>query len=254
MTSALLEVSGLCASYGAGDVIRNFNLEIREGQTTSLLGRTGAGKTSTLRAILGAGIERRGKVLIRGKDVSGQKLEKIAARGVMWVPDTRRIFSRLTVEQNLRLASAALSRRQSAMPVAEICRVFPMLEPLLGRHGDELSGGQQQIVAIARALAARPSVLLLDEPTEGLAPVIVNELVDVIGRLPREFGVAILLVEQNVSVAERLAADAVVLRLGETAYSGSLAKFSKDSALQDSLLGLGAVNQNGSQSQVATKE
>lgn len=254
MTAALLEVSDLCASYGAGDVIRNINLQIFEGQTTSLLGRTGAGKTSTLRAIFGAGIERRGKVFIRGHDVSGQRLEKIAARGVMWVPDTRRIFSRLTVEQNLRLAAAALGRRQSAMPVEEICRAFPMLTPLLGRHGDELSGGQQQIVAIARALAARPSVLLLDEPTEGLAPVIVDELIEVIGRLPRDFGVAVLLVEQNVSVAERLAADAVVLRLGETAYSGSLENLSKDSALQHRLLGLGSGNPNGSQGQVTTRE
>lgn len=238
MTGTLLEVDGLNASYGAGLVLRDVCFEIAEGRITSLLGRTGAGKTSTLRSIMGAGIERSGRTVLRGVDVSAYSIERIAAQGVSWVPDNRRIFARLTVEQNLALGAAAVRKPRRTIPVAELCRAFPMLGPLLRRHGDQLSGGQQQIVAIARAIASQPALLLLDEPTEGLAPVIVDEVVEIIRQLPQEFGVGILLVEQNASVAQRLAEEVIVLRLGEVAHRGELSSLTEDADLQRRLLGL----------------
>jgi branched-chain amino acid transport system ATP-binding protein len=177
--------------------------------------------------------------MLEGRDVSRDSVEQMARRGVAWVPDDRRIFGRLSVRQNLELATMAAGSRE-IVPVSELCEAFPMLDGLLGKHGNELSGGEQQLVAVARALVARPLVLLLDEPTEGLAPLIVEEMVRAIGRLPEEFGVAILLVEENAEVAAALCRQVAVLQLGQVSYNGAAADFFGDAQLRDSLLALPA--------------
>jgi ABC-type branched-subunit amino acid transport system ATPase component len=240
MKDPLLRVESLSASYGTARAVMDVSFEVEAGEIFCLLGRTGAGKTSTLRAILGAGITRTGRVLLSGKDLGNDTMERLARRGVAWVPDNRRIFSRLTVEQNLELAGAAAARRGGSRSVKELTRTFPLLGSLLKRKGDQLSGGEQQLVAVARALACRPSVLLLDEPTEGLAPIIVDELVNTIQRLPDEYGVAVVLVEENASVAARLGRRALVLRVGEVAYTGPMSDLANDDDLQRRLLGLAA--------------
>jgi branched-chain amino acid transport system ATP-binding protein len=163
----------------------------------------------------------------------------MARHGIGWVPDDRRIFGRLSVRQNLELAALAAGSRR-AVPLDELSAAFPMLGGLLHKHGNEISGGEQQLVAVARALVARPLVLLLDEPTEGLAPLIVEELVRAIGRLPDEFGVGILLVEENAEVAAKLCREVVVLQLGQVAYSGGAEELFADAQLRDSLLALPA--------------
>jgi ABC-type branched-subunit amino acid transport system ATPase component len=239
MTGPLLAASSLSAWYGSAQVLFDVTLSVEAGQIVGLLGRNGAGKTSTLRAIMGAGIQRDGQVMLGDRDVSRDSVEQLARRGVGWVPDDRRIFGRLSVRQNLELATMAAGSRQ-AVPVSELCEAFPMLDGLLGKHGNELSGGEQQLVAVARALVARPLVLLLDEPTEGLAPLIVEEMVRAIGRLPDEFGVAILLVEENAEVAAALCRQVAVLQLGQISYNGAAADFFGDAQLRDSLLALPA--------------
>jgi ABC-type branched-subunit amino acid transport system ATPase component len=239
MTAPLLAVSNLSAWYGSAQVLFGADLSVEAGQIVGLLGRNGAGKTSTLRAIMGAGIRRTGGVALNGRDLSRDSLEQMARHGVGWVPDDRRIFGRLSVRQNLELAALAAGRRR-AVPIGELCTAFPMLDGLLGKHGNELSGGEQQLVAVARALVARPLVLLLDEPTEGLAPLIVEELVRAISALPAEFGVGILLVEENAEVAATLCRQVVVLQLGQVAYSGGAQELFGDAQLRDSLLALPA--------------
>jgi ABC-type branched-subunit amino acid transport system ATPase component len=239
MSAPLLAVSRLSAWYGSAQVLFEVNLSLDAGQIVGLLGRNGAGKTSTLRAIMGAGIRRTGSVALSDRDVSRLSLDEMARLGIGWVPDDRRIFGRLSVRQNLELAAQAAGKRQ-AVPVDELCAAFPMLDDLLGKHGNELSGGEQQLVAVARALVARPLVLLLDEPTEGLAPLIVEELVRAISRLPEEFGVGILLVEENADVAAALCRQVAVLQLGQIAYSGAADELFGDARLRDSLLALPA--------------
>ncbi len=239
MTAPPLAVSGLSAWYGSAQVLFDVSLSLEAGQIVGLLGRNGAGKTSTLRAIMGAGIQRDGQVMLESRDVSRDSVEQLARRGVAWVPDDRRIFGRLSVRQNLELATMAAGSRP-AVPVSELCEAFPMLDGLLGKHGNELSGGEQQLVAVARALVARPLVLLLDEPTEGLAPLIVEEMVRAIARLPDEFGVAILLVEENAEVAAALCRQVAVLQLGQVSYHGAATDFFGDAQLRDSLLALPA--------------
>jgi ABC-type branched-subunit amino acid transport system ATPase component len=239
MTEALLTVSELSAWYGSAQVLFDVSLSVQAGQIVGLLGRNGAGKTSTLRAIMGAGIRRSGNVSLGGSDISQRNIEQRARDGVAWVPDDRRVFGRLTVRQNLELAALAADRGQ-AVTTDEICETFPMLGALLGKHGNELSGGEQQLVAVARALVPRPRVLLLDEPTEGLAPLIVEELISAIGRLPGEFGVGILLVEENAEAAAALCSDVVVIQLGQVAYTGPAREFFSNAQLRDSLLALPA--------------
>jgi branched-chain amino acid transport system ATP-binding protein len=239
MSTELLGVRSLSAWYGSAQVLFDVDLGIAPGQIVGLLGRNGAGKTSTLRAVVNAGIRRTGTILLNGADVSRDSLEAMARRGVSWVPDDRRIFARLTVRQNLELSALAAGARR-AVPIGELCELFPMLDGLLPKHGGELSGGEQQLVAVARALVARPLVMLLDEPTEGLAPLVVEEIVAAIGRLPREFGVGILLVEENAEVAAALCGEVTVLQLGQVAYRGPAADFFGDTRLRDSLLALPA--------------
>lgn len=233
----LLAAADIKAWYGQAQVLFGVSLEIFAGQITGLLGRNGAGKSTLLRALMAAGVNRTGTVRLGGEDVSGLTTEGLARAGVAWVPDNRRIFASLTVRQNLEMARNAAVGRQ-ALDVGELCETFPMLTELLGRHGDQLSGGQQQVVAIARGLATRPRVLLLDEPTEGLAPLVVEELIGIIREIPSAFDVGVLLVEENLRVAAALCSQVCALKLGHVAYDGPFDTLMSDQHKLDQVLAL----------------
>jgi branched-chain amino acid transport system ATP-binding protein len=238
----LLAIEGLQAWYGRAQVLFGVSLEVASGQIVGLVGRNGAGKTSLLRSVMGAGITRTGRISLAGRDVSSLATERLARAGIAWVPDDRRILAALTVRQNLEMArNAAVGR--SAIPVGELCTTFPMLGELLGKHGDQLSGGQQQMIAIARGLATRPRVLLLDEPTEGLAPLVVQELIAVIKEIPRSFGVGVLLVEENLRAAAELCTDVCALKLGHVAYRGPFERLMNDKAALDRILALASTSE-----------
>jgi branched-chain amino acid transport system ATP-binding protein len=234
----------LRAWYGKSQALFGVSLEVPQGEIVGLVGRNGAGKTTLLRAIMAAGVIRTGSIHLAGKDLSMLSTEQLARTGIAWVPDNRRIFASLTVRQNLEMArNAAVGRK--AIPVDELCATFPMMTELLGKHGDELSGGQQQIIAIARGLATNPRLLLLDEPTEGLAPLIVKDLIASIAAIPKEFGVSVILVEENVQVAAALCSQVCALRLGNVAYSGPMdALMSDETKLQQVLALAKTSNQN----------
>lgn len=233
-SEAALELSNVEALYGQARALHGIDLRVEEGETVGLLGRNGAGKTTTFRSVLGLGVRRRGSVRLAGKDVSRLRAEEIVRKGVAWVPEDRRVFAALSVEENLRLA--AVSSGNDRVELEPILEILPMLEPLLRRRGDELSGGEQQAVAIARALSARPRVLLLDEPGEGLAPRIVKELRAAIALLPERLGVSILVAEQNLAFVLALASRVYVLETGSLVYSGPSEEFAASPDLQDRYL------------------
>jgi branched-chain amino acid transport system ATP-binding protein len=225
------------AWYGKAQVLFGVSLQVRSGEIVGLVGRNGAGKTTMLRAVMGAGVTRSGTLRLSGRDVSRLSTDALARAGVAWVPDDRRIFAALTVRQNLELARNAATGRRPAS-IDELCTTFPMLGELLHMFGDELSGGQKQLVAIARGLATTPRLLLLDEPTEGLAPLVVEELIGIIREIPRTFGVGVLLVEENLRVASALCTQVSALKLGRVAYSGPFADLMNDSRRLDEVLAL----------------
>ncbi len=193
---------------------------VEEGGTTALLGRNGAGKTTTLRAILGL-VPHRGRVQLDGEDVSALPAHAVVQRNVGYVPENRDVFAGLTVAENLRLAERTARPRYDL-----VYELFPDLAPRGAQRAGTLSGGQQQMLAIARALLNPNRILLIDEPTKGLAPAVVARVVDVLARIARE--VTILLVEQNLAAARRLAGRAIVLDHGGVAYAGDLAPFLAD--------------------------
>lgn len=197
----ILEVRGLQAWYGESHVLHGVDLDIREGETVTLLGRNGAGKTTTLRAIMGILKRRQGVVNLRGQDLLTLPLHKVAQAGLGYVPEERGIFASLNVDENLTLPPKVA---EGGMSVAEIYRLFPNLYERRSSQGTKLSGGEQQMLAIARVLRTGASILLLDEPTEGLAPVIVQRIGDVLVAL-KERGLTILLVEQNFRFARKVA-------------------------------------------------
>jgi branched-chain amino acid transport system ATP-binding protein len=202
MTDApLLKVRGLHAWYGESHVLHGVDLDIGEGETVTLLGRNGAGKTTTLRAIMGILKRREGVISLRGQDLLGLPLHRVAQAGLGYVPEERGIFASLNVEENLILPPKVA---EGGMSVAEIYRLFPNLQERRSSQGTKLSGGEQQMLAIARVLRTGARVLLLDEPTEGLAPVIIQRIGDVLVTL-KERGMTILLVEQNFRFARKLA-------------------------------------------------
>lgn len=236
-TPPLLAIENLRAWYSHAQVLFGVSLTLTAGQIVGLVGRNGAGKTTLLRSIMSAGVTRTGRIALDGTDLTRLPTERLARVGIAWVPDDRRILASLTVRQNLEMArNAAVGR--SAVPVDELCETFPMLGDLLPKHGDELSGGQQQMIAIARGLATRPRVLLLDEPTEGLAPLVVEELIAIIKNIPQSFGVAVLLVEENLRVASRLCTDVCALKLGHVAYRGPFKELMDDRRKLDQILAL----------------
>jgi urea transport system ATP-binding protein len=215
----MLEVYGLDLYYGASHALRSVDLSAKKGEVTCILGRNGVGKTSVLRAIFGLLPIRSGKIFWEGADIANMAPYDRARAGLALVPQGREIFPRLTVLENLQTGFAILPRKDRRIP-DEIFELFPVLKEMLGRQGGDLSGGQQQQLAIARALIMRPRLLILDEPTEGIQPSIIKDIGRVIESLAERGDMAILLVEQYFEFARDLGAAYVVMQRGEVVLSG----------------------------------
>lgn len=215
MTEAMLSVTGLDVAYGGIAAVRNLSFDVGRGEIVGLIGPNGAGKSTTLNAIMGLITPRRGDIRLAGTSVVGRKPEDVARSGIALVPEGRRIFADLTVEENLRLGYAARRDGKSTEADTEaVFELFPIVKEFRSRHAGALSGGQQQQLAIARALVARPDVLLLDEPSLGLSPTVVDVVFDALARV-RERGITVLLVEQRAQRTVALADRSYVIANGE---------------------------------------
>jgi len=235
--AALLEVRGLHAQYGATEVLHGMDFTVAEGGITTILGANGAGKTTTLRAVCGM-VKRRGDVSFGGRRIDALATESIVRLGVAHVPDGRGTFVNLSVEDNLRLG--AYTRRDKAQVAADFERVFayfPRLKERRRQQAGTLSGGEQQMLAVSRALMLRPRLLLLDEPSFGLAPLIVQELFEIFREINAKDGVSMLLVEQNAALALKLARDAYLLETGRVVISGPAETIRNDESVRRSYLG-----------------
>jgi branched-chain amino acid transport system ATP-binding protein len=235
--TALLEVDSLYAGYGPVGVLEDVSFAVKEGETVALLGANGAGKTTTLRAICGMLKSARGRVAIAGQDVTRRSTEQIVRLGVAHVPEGRGTFAPLTVEENLRLG--AYARRDSGIKdtMARAFDLFPRLEERRSQRAGTLSGGEQQMLAIARALMLKPRLMLLDEPSLGLAPKLVRELFKTLRRIKEDDGTAMLVVEQNARLVLEFADAAHVLETGRLALSGSADQVSEDESMRRAYLG-----------------
>ncbi len=230
----ILDVSSVDTFYGESQALFDASLNIAPGEVVALLGPNGAGKTTMLRSILGLTRPRRGKVSFDGADVTAWPTHKIAQAGIGWVPDDRRLCPTLTVARNLSIAQKR--SRFRAWSIKEACAIFSPLEYLMERDAENLSGGEMQMVAIARALIGSPGLVLFDEPSQGLAPKIVQDVLQTIRRLKDE-GIAVLIVEQNAETALSVADRAYILDLGRVVWSGEAAALRDDLALRRRLLG-----------------
>src|SRR5499425_3505778 len=226
MTAPVLTVEDVYTAYGLSQVLFGVSLEVAAGECVCLLGRNGVGKTTTMRSIMGLTPPRRGRVIWKGKDVAGREPYQIADLGIGFVPEDRRIFSDLTVWENLDVAAR---RRDggSAWTLDRVFDLFPKLRELVDRQGGFLSGGEQQMLTIARTLMGNPDLLLLDEPSEGLAPLVVELLGRQLGRL-KESGLTIVLAEQNVRFVTGLGDRVYILEKGTVRYQGAMTAFLAD--------------------------
>ena len=232
-----LEVTGLAVSYGATQALRGIDLTVAEGETVCLLGANGAGKTTTLRALSGQVRTRAGHIRFADTDIAGMRPHRIAARGLVQVPEGRQVFAALTVAENLALGAWTLrDAAEAGQWRARVLARFPRLAERLRQPAGSLSGGEQQMLAIGRALMAGPKLLLLDEPSMGLAPLVVEEIFAVIAELKAE-GVTLLLVEQNASAALEIADRAYVLENGRITLAGPAWKVAHDPAVAAAYLG-----------------
>lgn len=232
----ILSIEGLHAHYGKSHVLQGVDLRVGDGELVTLLGRNGAGKTTTLKSICGVVPPTQGRVRFAGEEVQDLATHAIAQRGVCLVPEHRGIFKLLTVEENLLLGQ----RKRSPWQLPDVYRIFPRLKERRTNGGGQLSGGEQQMLAIGRALMNNPKLLMLDEPVEGLAPVIVEEIVSQLKTI-KAAGVAILLVEQNLEVCTQLADRHCVLEQGRIVYTADNATFLADEEVKDRYLGVGLV-------------
>lgn len=231
----ILDVAGIDTYYGETQALFGVSLSVAPGEVVALLGPNGAGKTTTIRSVLGLTRPRRGQIRFDGREITDAPTHQIARAGVGWVPDDRRICPTLTVARNL--AIAVKRTRFRAWSMKEVFEIFSALEYLMGREAENLSGGEMQMVAIARALVGAPGLVLFDEPSQGLAPMIVERVLATIARLKQE-GVAVLVVEQNADTALAIADRVYVLDLGRTAWSGPAVTLRDDKALRQRLLGM----------------
>jgi branched-chain amino acid transport system ATP-binding protein len=227
----VLTLDGVEAAYGPSRVLHGVSLEAREGEVVSLLGRNGAGKSTTLKATMGLVNVVGGSIRLDGRELRGLPTHEIARLGVGWVPEDRRIFSDLSVEENLLVGARSAGGRS----VDRIYEHFPALGRMAARRGGSLSGGEQQMLTVARTLMGHPRILLLDEPSEGLAPVIVQALGQQIAALKRE-GLTIVLSEQNLKFATRLADRAYIIEKGQIRWDGPMARLMEDEAVRRAYL------------------
>jgi branched-chain amino acid transport system ATP-binding protein len=230
----ILEVRNIDTYYGLGHILHGLSIKIDDGEVVALLGRNGAGKTTTLRSISGLTPPKRGEILYKGSVISGFKPHSISQMGIAMVPETRDIFSYLTVKENLSIAA----RRGSRWQIDAVLARFPSLKERLNHKGRELSGGEQEMLAIARALMTGPDLLLLDEPSQGLAPLVVNAVMDTIRELKAQH-VSMLLVEQNAEMALQLADRVYVIDHGTVVFEGAPARLRADTQVTSTYLGVG---------------
>jgi len=233
--SAALEARDLHTFYGKSHILHGVSLEVAEGKITTLLGRNGAGKSTTLRSLMGLTPAREGKITIFGTDTTQLPPFQIAAMGVGYVPEGRRVFANLTVDENLRVPI----ERSGSWTIARIYELFPRLAERKMNRGRQLSGGEQEMLAIARALLVNPKLLMLDEPSQGLAPLVVAEVFRIITEMRRE-GISVLLVEQNARMSLEIADFAYVLDDGKVVYSGPACELATDETRVQALAGASA--------------
>ena len=233
-TEPLLTVDGLCTNYGKIRILRDVSLTVGEGEVVALLGLNGAGKTTTMRSILGLTPPRAGTIRYAGRDITGRPPYEIARLGIGYVPEGRRMFKDLSTLENLQLAE---NGRGGAWTIARVFEQLPKLSELRARKSGRLSGGEQEMLAIGRALVANPRLLLIDEPSQGLAPLIVEEVYRILGELKRA-GASILLVEQNALLALRISDRAYVLDSGRVVHAGAAAELAADRDRVRKLMGL----------------
>jgi branched-chain amino acid transport system ATP-binding protein len=236
MAEALLTLDDVRAGYGDAVVLDGIAFEVRDGRSLALLGRNGVGKSTLLLTIMGYTLVRRGTIRWRGRDITRLPPHLRARNGLGWVAQEREIFPSLSVEENLMVAS-----RPGRWNLAAVYHLFPRLEERRASRGNHLSGGEQQMLAIARALMTNPALLLLDEPLEGLAPIIVEELTAAIRRMTADEGTAFILVEQHAEVALSLTGDAIVLERGTIVHRARSQDLLKDQATLDRLIGMSVV-------------
>ncbi len=236
LDAPILEVAGLHAGYGEVQVLHGLDFMVQQGGITALLGANGAGKTTTLRALSGM-VRTSGSIMLDGVRINGSTTEDIARRGVAHVPDGRGTLMELSVEENLRLGAYTRRKREVTPAMDRVFGYFPRLKQRLRQQAGTLSGGEQQMLAIGRALLLGPKLLLLDEPSFGLAPLIVREIFDIMRRINQDDGVSILVVEQNASLALAVADHACLLETGRIVIAGLASEIRKDEAIQRSYLG-----------------
>jgi branched-chain amino acid transport system ATP-binding protein len=230
---AMLEVKNLNAWYGTSHILQGINFEVNQGELVCLIGRNGAGKTTTVKSIAGLIPKTKGSIKFEGTELLSLPAHQRFARGLAYVPEERRIVPGLTVRENIRLGLLASPlRRREAEVIDEIAETFPRLKERLDQQAITMSGGEQQMLAIARAVAAKPKMVLLDEPSEGIMPVLVDEMFEYFGALKKS-GVTILLIEQNVSLALKIADCAYILDQGALVYSGTAREMLADEEIQE---------------------
>ncbi|WP_237213144.1 ABC transporter ATP-binding protein [Falsiroseomonas oryziterrae] len=235
MAEAVLEVEALHAGYGPAKVLFGVSLSLRRGEVAALMGRNGAGKSTTLKAIMGLLPPRGGRVRFAGQDITGLPPFRIARLGLGYVPEERRIFTDLTVYENLEVGRRAPAAGRAAWTPERLFTVFPNLAEMRGRRASAMSGGEQQMLTIARTLMGNPEAVLLDEPSEGLAPVIVEQMADAVLRMKEE-GIAVLLSEQNLDFAAAVADRAYVIERGEIRFQGAMAALEADEQVREAYL------------------